>query len=388
MTETGHFLRIPGVKERIPISQEDYERARDTLALMGERVQEETLFDQLAANVIEWQQAMVRLAGRANGSTLNAWERIVRECDPVRRVANVLSAALSFLENVDKEEKHKKRRCGNAMCTIARELQNRLQHGKVEVAYFFPETAVLIDAPQMKMMPANFTKTGVELKIRWQPVRDQIKDRNKKREEQRKAQFERACRQEFPGLETVDVAIVVNSHLRCLSDVMNGARPDTEDLEKLAEIHHLLLKKAPLSTVPVHAVSPESETTYVQGAVRMLTEIVEFRERNRRLPDLELVQFGGGSPTQGNLRTLTRRIEHMLEKAENRDLTAAEARSRFELDLASQETKVEPLVELVRRLHETAQAASRNLLESSLQLSRIEAALAQEPSAGNDQGDS
>ena len=132
MTETGYSLRIPGVKERIPISQEDYERARDTLALMEERLQEETLFDQLATNVIEWQQAMVRLAGRANGSTLDAWERTVRECDPVRRVANVLSAALSFLENVDKEEKHKKHQCGNAMCTIARELRNRLQHGRVQ----------------------------------------------------------------------------------------------------------------------------------------------------------------------------------------------------------------------------------------------------------------
>ena len=388
MTETRCFLRIPGVKERVPISQDDYERARDTFALMEERLQEETLFDQLATNVIEWQQAMVRLAGRANGSTLDSWERIVRECDPVRRVANVLSAALSFLENVDKDETHKKHLCGNAMCTIARELRNRLQHGRVQDAYSFPETAVWIDAPQMKMMPANFRKTGVELKVRWRPVRDQIKNGNKKREEQRKERFERACAQEFPGLETVDVAVVVNSHMRCLSDVMNGERPDTKDLAKLAEIHHLLLMKAPRNTVPVHAVSFDSEAIYVQGAIRMLREIMDLRERNRRRPDLELVQFGAGSPTQGDLRMLPERIEHMLEKMGHRDLTVAEARSRFELDLASQETTTEPLAKLVRRLHGRAQSASRNLLESSLQLRRIEAALAQEPSPGSDQDDS
>ena len=96
------------------------------------------------------------------------------------RVANVLSACVSFTANSEKDE------CAKPMCTIAKELRNQLQHSVVDELPLLKWTAVWIDTPQMTAMPSNFNKTSVGLKVRWRGIRDDI-------QQKRAAQALRAC---------------------------------------------------------------------------------------------------------------------------------------------------------------------------------------------------
>ena len=92
------------------------------------------------------------------------------------------------------------------------------------------------------------------------------------------------------------MVIVINGYLKCLSDVINKQRM-AQPLDELLRTHTELLEKA---TVPNDrdAVSPDGEKIHLEGISQMkLAEIKELLDRNWRLPDLELIQFGGGSPT-------------------------------------------------------------------------------------------
>lgn len=259
------------------VGADDYAKVRDERESVTTRLREEALFDQLATNVIEWHEAMVRFAARLSSgvalSTRETWARTEQECSLMLRIANVLSAAFSFSEAVERNGRHRKHGCGDSIKHAA-----------------YDESAM--------------TETGYSLRI--------------------------------PG---------VKERIPISQEDYERAR------DTLALMEERLQEETLFDQLAVLADSPESETIYVQGTIRMSTEIMELRERNRRLPDLELVQFGGGSPTQGDLRMLLERIEQMVERAGNRDLTVAEARSRFELDLSSQETTTEPITKLARRLH-------------------------------------
>ena len=106
----------------------------------------------------------------------------------------------------------------------------------------------------------------------------------------------------------------------------------------------------------------------------MVKEIEELRRRNEQLPVLELVQFGRGSPTQGDLGALFQQVEHLLDATGARDISLTEARDRF--DIFGGRQGDEQLGNEIRRLYNAAQNASRHLLESTIQLRRIEYALA------------
>ena len=107
MTSMGmkdYGLRVRN--EFIPISQENYEKVRDERNLVKKRMQKEILFDQLLTNVIEWHESMSRFAARMGSSVgRNAW-KLYRECSLMLRVANVLSACVSFTENSEKHGKY------------------------------------------------------------------------------------------------------------------------------------------------------------------------------------------------------------------------------------------------------------------------------------------
>ena len=90
---------LRGRNEFVPISQEDYEKVRDERNLINKRLQNEILFDQLLTNVIEWHESMVRFAARMGSSgAANTWKHY-RESGLLLRLANVLSACVSFTEN-------------------------------------------------------------------------------------------------------------------------------------------------------------------------------------------------------------------------------------------------------------------------------------------------
>ena len=151
-----------------------------------------------------------------------------------------------------------------------------------------------ITTPQMNEMPANSTKNSVTLSIPWQEVRDDLAQKNQKRAER----FERACEQEFPNRDSLDVVIVINGYLKCLLDVINKQRM-AQPLDELLRTHTELLEKA---TAPIDrdAVSPDGERIHLEGISQMkLAEIKELLDRNDRLPNLELIQFGRGKPDLG-----------------------------------------------------------------------------------------
>ena len=381
MVMDTYALRVSDAGESIAIRREEFEGARDERLQVRRLLHEETLFDQLATNVTDWLESMVRAAAKFGASYLN-WSR-TGDRDLTLRVANVLSAAMSFVENVEKDDMHMHHKCGMPMCTIARELRNRLQHGMVNVQPVAGLTNLHIVAPQKLTMPVNFTQHSVELRVPWRDVRDDIIDRNPRRERKRRDRFQQACRLAFPNLDTIDVVVVVHGHLRCLSDLMNRERKNAGDPDKFVEIHRLLVEKAqPLNSSMVRAVSSGGMDFYVSEATRIVTDMGELRRRNERLPVLELIQFGSGSPTQGDLRALFRHVEHLLEEAGAEGMSLAEARDR--LDLADDKLLGEErLGEAVRRLYNTAQDASGRLLESTIQLRRIESALTNGLAAAN-----
>ena len=351
----------------IPISQEDYENACDERNLIKKRLQKEMLFDQLLTNVIEWHESMVRFAGRTGSSKgANTWKHY-RECGLMLRLANVLSACVSFTDN------SKEHQCRKPMCTIAKELRNQLQHSEVDDLPVIKWTSVWIETPQMKSMPSNFRKTGVGLRVRWRGILDDI--RPKKRRER----FERACKQAFPTLDEVDTVIVINNHLRCLSDVMSRERQEMGSPDELLGIHAMLLKKAvPLThgSGLISAASPEDEEIYLEGARHMVTEIKELMDRNQELPDLELVQFGEGSPTQGNLRMLYQRIERLLKATGRTGLSLSEACVQLSIDRPEQEKAAESFAKVIRRVSDRSLDEERELWKSSLWLRQVESKLA------------
>ena len=346
----GYVLRASARGKQIPISREEFEAARQERRHVRTLLHEETLFDQLATNVTDWLEAMVRAAARFDGSISN-WTETGDQNGMIFRVANVLSAAMSFTENVERDGRHKRHKCGTPMCRIARELRNRLQHGMVEGQTVAGGTNVRIDSPQMSDMPVNRNRHMVTLTTRWRDIQDAISDRNPKRERDRREKFRLACEREFPNRDRIDVVVAVFGHLRCLSSAMNGERKNAANLDGFVKTHSLLLQKAkPLHSSKLTAVSPEGVEIYLRGTTRMLERIQELRHYNERLPDTELVQFGGGSPTQGNLRTLLKHIEHLLEATGATDITLAAARSRFHLEVGQQGKEQERLIRETRRL--------------------------------------
>ena len=279
------------------ISREDCDKVREEKKQIKKRFQEEILFDQLATTVIEWHEAMVKYAARSDAASFSSYPTIlknIRECNVMLRIANILSAALSFTEDVEDDDRHNKHKCGNPICTIARELRNGIQHSWIQSQQPGGSwTNMRLTTPQMDEMPANSTKNSVTLSIPWQEVRDDLAQKNQKRAER----FERACEQEFPNRDSLDVVIVINGYLKCLLDVINKQRM-AQPLDELLRTHTELLEKA---TAPNDrdAVSPDGERIHLEGISQMkLAEIKELLDRNWRLPDLELIQFGGGSPTQ------------------------------------------------------------------------------------------
>ena len=101
---------------------------------INKRFQEEMLFDQLVTTVIEWHEAMVKFAARSDAASVSSYPTMlkkIRECNVMLRIANILSTALSFTENIEDDRRHNKHECGKPICTIARELRNRIQHSSI-----------------------------------------------------------------------------------------------------------------------------------------------------------------------------------------------------------------------------------------------------------------
>ena len=111
----------------------------------------------------------------------------------------------------------------------------------------------------------------------------------------------------------------------------------------------LLKKAAPLThgSWLFRAVSPEGEEIYLEGTRHMVTEIKELMDRNQKLPELELVQFGEGSPTQGNLSMLYQRIEHLLKVTGRTGLSLSEACAQLNIDRPEQEKADESFAKVI-----------------------------------------
>ena len=146
--------------------------------------------------------------------------------------------------------------------------------------------------PQMNEMPANLTKTSVTLSIPWGKVRDDVA-RQKRDGPKRAKRFEHACEQEFLNRDSLDIVIVINGYLKCLSDVINKRRE-----AQPFRTHTELLEKA-RALNDMDAVSPDGEKIPLGASQIKLAEIKELLDWNQRLPDLELIQFGRGKPDLG-----------------------------------------------------------------------------------------
>ena len=302
MTVAGSTRQQRGVQwvlgaETLPISQPDYRNLRAERDRVSKRLREEVLFEQLATNVVEWHQAVVRFASRLSAVGTIAlfekatWVRAERECSLMLRVANVLSAAFSFTEAVEEDGRHRKHQCGNSVCTIARELRNRIQHDVLGSSHRYGPALASRDTPG--------TPKVVGLRVRWQDVRDTIE-----RSPKRRKQFEYACRSAFPKLDEIDVFTVIGEHLRCLSTVMAEVRrqaPPDELIavhKRLAQQGESLQQGEPWNR---YVVSPEGKTVHVKLAEDNVDQIRDMMSRTDRLPGLDLVQFGEGRPALGPL---------------------------------------------------------------------------------------
>ena len=152
------------------ISREDYDKVSEEI---NKRFQEEIIFDQLVTTVIEWHEAMVKFAARSDAASVSSYPTMlkkIRECNLMLRIANILSTALSFTENIEDDCRHNKNECGKPICTIARELRNRIQHSSIRPQHGGGWTNMRLATPQMNEMPANFTKNSVTLSIPWRKV--------------------------------------------------------------------------------------------------------------------------------------------------------------------------------------------------------------------------
>ena len=358
--------------DSIPIARVDFERLRCDRERLRRRLDAEFLFDHLAENAVEWREAMTRYVVRRKSARLRNWLRDMTECRLLLRIANVLSAAVSFTENVDHDDAHKNHRCGTPMCTIARELRNRIQHGIVEGRYVTTGQAVWISAPQMKRMPSNGNKDGVQLMIQWRDLLDEIQNGRKGRE--RREQFGEACRKEFPDSDTVDAVIVINSHLNCLSDVMKKHRQQWPVKGTLDRAQELLQKAGPLGS-GVQAEAPGGESIWLEGLKQFHSLVEDLTDRNETIADVELVQFGAGSPTHGDLGLLQRRIHSLLDEPRLAGIAMAEV---AEMDLpavATSNADSEEIVETVDRLYDSTKQAAGSLCGAALALRRIESGL-------------
>ena len=284
--------------DTLSISDTEYEELRAERARTSQRLRVEVLFDQLATNVIEWHQAIVRFASRLSAAGTFAferatWVRAERECSLMLRVANVLSAAFSFTEAVEQDGPHRRHECGNSNCTITRELRNRLQHDVLGSSHHYGPIPTLRDTPGEPKV--------VVLRVRWRDVRDRIEGRGS---EKRSRQFEDACRTEFPELDEIDLFTVINEHLRCLSTVMKDVRQQwrPDDLialhKRLAQLGESSQQGEPWSR---YVVSPKGKSVHLKLAEDNVDQIRGMMSCTDRLPDLELVQFGEGRPALGPL---------------------------------------------------------------------------------------
>lgn len=296
----------------------DFSKLLENHQALTRRLREEMLFDQLATNVIEWHEAMLRFAARLSSgvglSSRETWARTEQECSLMLRVANVLSAAFSFSEAVERNGRHRKHGCGDSICTIARALRNRLQHDVLGHSHWYVPIIVSRDSPQARAMPSNDRKDLVEFRIRWKDISDSIRSAGPRR------RFESACRQEFPDTKAIDTIIVVNGHLRCLSKVM-AAKRVKQPLDALTATHRKLSEQA--GSWDRTAVSPAGKTLGLKHARAIVVQIEELMNRNQTLPDLELVQLGGGRAAPGDMEQLKKRLDLLLKTCDNKDLRHA-----------------------------------------------------------------
>ena len=279
----------------MPISETDYRDLCAERDRVSKRLREEVLFEQLATNVVEWHQAVVKFASWLSAVGTIAffetatWVRVERECSLMLRVANVLSAAFSFTEAVEEDGRHRKHQCGKSVCTIARELRNRLQHDVLSSSHRYGPTPASRDTPG--------TPKVVGLRVRWQDVRDTIE-----RSPKRRKQFEYACRSAFPKLDEIDVFTVIGEHLRCLSTVMAKVRREAPPDELIAAHKRLSQQGDSLQQGKPwnrYVVSPEGKTVHLKLAEDNVDQIRDMMSRTDRLPDLDLVQFGEGCRALG-----------------------------------------------------------------------------------------
>ena len=288
--------------DTLPISETEYEELRAECERVSRRLREEVLFEQLATNIVEWHQAVVRFASRLSAAKRFAfldratWAKTESECGLMLRVANVLSAAFAFTEAVEQDERHKRHQCGNFICTIARELRNRLQHDVLGSRHRYGPIPASRDTPGVP--------TTVGLYIRWEDVRDGIeKGRSRRR------QFEDACRSAFPKLKEIDVFTVIREHLRCLSNIMRDVR-ELAPPDELIATHKQLSRRGDSlqqgKSWNRYVVSPKGMTVHLKVAEESVTLMKSMISVTDSLPDLDLVQFGDGRPAPGRQLRVSR----------------------------------------------------------------------------------
>ena len=238
-----------------------------------------------------------------------------------------------------------------------------------------------ISAPQMKSMPSNGKKDGMQLMIRWRDLLDDMRRYGRRRRQFEGAcrQFEDACRQEFPDSDTVDAVIVINSHVKCLSDVMKEHRQRWPVEGTLDQAHELLSRASPLESSLVQAEAPDGERIWLKGPGELHTLIEDLTDRNDTIADIELVQFSAGSPTHGDLDLLRRRICSLLDERRLAGMALAEVAEVTGMDLpavATANAGSENIIETVDRLYDGTKQAGGSLWEAALALRRIESGLA------------
>lgn len=300
MTGAGATADQRGVQwvlgtDTLLISEADYRELCAERERVSRRLREEVLFEQLATNVVEWHQAVVRFASRLSAASRFAfldratWAKTESECSLMLRVANVLSASFSFTEAVEQDRRHRKHDCENPICTIARELRNQLQHDALGSRHRYGSIPTSRDTPGVP--------TVVRLRVRWEDVRDSIERSSKSQR-----RFEAACRSAFPELEEIDVFTVVREHLRCVSAVMTDVRRQAPP-DELVPVHKRLSRQGESSGQGSpwnrYVASPNGMTVHLKVAEDNVVLIRDMMSVADRLPDLDLVRFGEGCPAPG-----------------------------------------------------------------------------------------
>ena len=291
-------------EKKIEIRPQEFEKARKDRDELSRQLEIECWFAELRTAVLAWQEKMLRFAARMQSEEARQFVPIQVECELTSRIATVLVATHGLRPHIDRPHQNCPR---ESACVIAHAMRNCWTH--VSVRLLGVTTAsddLYLTGPQIKHMPTNGHRHRVELRV---PASQLLEsDRTLRR-----TTLERAISDLFPDGD-IDAVTVLNSHLTCMNRSMTAYRAQLQ--LPGANRDELLADYGFVKSHSVRISRGTEEIPLGEPFGRMLDDRAQMRERNAKVPVLELVQFGCG---EFRISSLADARDYLLELLEAGD---------------------------------------------------------------------